>query len=116
MKLFEHDLNSHKVKSDFPERSPAISHSEASCSKLSLVVEKPSLRLLKRNIQATSQNYHDITEINYSQFRNKLIENKNYNSTFQKDNFIIQGNVIEIKMFIKYSYLLFVLYILYIYR
>ncbi|XP_071643287.1 uncharacterized protein Mus304 isoform X1 [Temnothorax longispinosus] len=86
LKLFEHDLNS--IKSSFPEKTTAIAYNETSCSKLA--IEKSNLRLLKKNIQGTSQ---DITEINYSQFRNKLIDKKDYNSTFQKDNnFIVQGD------------------------
>lgn len=99
-KLSEHNLNS--TKSSFLETT-AIVHNETSCSKL-LAIEKPNLQLLKKNIQNQnkeyekeymSQNNQDVTEINYSQFQNKLINEENYNSTFQKDNnFIVQGNII----------------------
>ncbi|XP_018399629.1 PREDICTED: uncharacterized protein LOC108777288 [Cyphomyrmex costatus] len=82
LKLFEHGLNS--VKSDFPERPTA--YNEASCSKVSQAIEKSNSHLLMKNVQSTSQNYQDITEINYSQFKNKLIDIKDHNSTFQKGN------------------------------
>jgi len=88
LKLFEDDF-----KSGFPEKTTAIASIDISQSKLSLAVEK--LNLLKKNIQSTSQNNQDTTEINYSQFKNKLIDKKNHNSTFQKGNtFIVHGNTL----------------------
>lgn len=82
-------------KPGFSKRTTAATSNETSCSKLSLAVEKPNLHLLKKNIQSGSQNNQDITEINYSQFRNKLIDKKNHNSTFQKgNNYIVHGNTI----------------------
>lgn len=109
--MFEHDLNS--MKSDFPKRTANITCNETSCSKLSLTREKPNLKLLRENIQSINKNSQDITEINYCQFRNKLLDKNDYNSTFQEDNFIVQGKkkVIEIQMITKYSYFLLVLYI-----
>ncbi|XP_011061730.1 PREDICTED: uncharacterized protein LOC105150397 [Acromyrmex echinatior] len=80
-----HDLNS--VKSDFPERTTA--YNETSCSKLPQAIEKSNSDLLTKNVQSTSQNHQNITEMNYSQFRNKLIDKKDHNSTFQKSNKII---------------------------
>lgn len=97
-----HDLNS--VKSDFPERTTA--YDETSCSKLSQAIEKSNSHLLTKNIQNTSQNHQNMTEINYSQFRNKLIDKKDHNSTFQKGNkIIVHGNTsIGILIIIKYLY------------
>ncbi|XP_011689334.1 PREDICTED: myosin type-2 heavy chain 1-like [Wasmannia auropunctata] len=84
VKLFEHDLNS--IKSGFSERT-AIVCNETSCSKLSQI--NPNV-YVKKNIQSTTQNNQDIMEINYSQFKNKLIDKKDHNSTFQKgNNFIV---------------------------
>lgn len=91
------------MKSGFSERT-FITHNET-CSKLPLSTEKPNLQLLKKNIQDMTQ---DATAINYSQFRNKLIDKKGHNSTFQKDNFIIQGNNIEIQIMKYYSLFLYI--------
>ncbi|KYN36520.1 hypothetical protein ALC56_09115 [Trachymyrmex septentrionalis] len=44
---------------------------------------------LLTNVQSTSQNHQNITEMNYSQFRNKLIDKKDHNSTFQKNKIIV---------------------------
>jgi len=88
LKLFKDDF-----KSDFPEKTTVIASTDISKSKLSLAVEKPNL--LKKNIQSTTQNNQDITQIDYSQFRNKLIDKKDHNSTFQQSNtFIVHGNTL----------------------
>ncbi|KYN09509.1 hypothetical protein ALC57_18377 [Trachymyrmex cornetzi] len=79
-----HDLNS--VKSYFPERTTAYNET---CSKLPQAIETSNSPLLTKNVQSTSQNHQNITEMNYSQFRKKLIHKKDHNSTFQKSNKII---------------------------
>lgn len=109
LKLFEHNSNS--MKSGFSEKT-FITYE--TCSKLPLSTEKPNLQLIRRNIQSMNQNSQDRTEINYSQFRNKLIDKNDHNSTFQKDNnFIVQGNnIIEIQ--ISHEVFLFLLHIFYI--
>ncbi|XP_011870203.1 PREDICTED: uncharacterized protein LOC105563313 [Vollenhovia emeryi] len=82
LKLFEHDPN--LIKFGSSERA-ATAYNETSCSKLSWAVQKPKLRLLKKTVQTISQNSQDVTEINYSQFRKKLMHKEDHNSTFQKD-------------------------------
>lgn len=53
---------------------------------------KSDLYTVKKNVQGKSQ---DIPDVNYSQFRNKLINTGNHNSTFQRENnFIVSGNII----------------------
>ncbi|KAL6266027.1 hypothetical protein P5V15_002881 [Pogonomyrmex californicus] len=85
--------NVNLMKSSFPEKTIATTSLETSCSKLSLPTEKFNLRLQRKNIQGTSQYSQDTTEINYSQFRNRLIDQKSHNSTFQnRNNFIVSDN------------------------
>ncbi|XP_019700754.1 uncharacterized protein LOC105191407 isoform X2 [Harpegnathos saltator] len=53
----------------------------------SKILEKPAAI---KSVQGTSRVSQDIADINYSQFKNKLIVKKDHNSTFQKErNFII---------------------------
>lgn len=85
------ESSSHSVKSDFPERSSSIACNEMSRLKLQ-PIEKFDLYTANRNIQGKSQ---DIADVNYSQFRNKLINRGNHNSTFQRENnFIVSGNIV----------------------
>lgn len=83
------------VKSDLLEK-PAATANMTKCSEI------PRLKLpvstekfnpwLKKTVQNTSPNSQNIVDINYSQFRNKLIDRKDHNSTFQRgSNFIIPG-------------------------
>jgi len=92
------------VKSDFPKK---IVYNETSYSKLPQALEKSNSDLLTKNAQSTSQNHQNITEMNYSQFKNKLINKKHHNSTFQKSNeIIVHGNIIiEILIIIKKIFL-----------
>lgn len=79
------------MKSDLPERPSNIACSETSCLKLQSM-EKSNLYTVNRNVQGKSQ---DIPDVNYSQFRNKLINRGNHNSTFQRENnFIVSGNIV----------------------
>lgn len=87
--MFQRDLNS--MKSDFPDGTAAVTCNETSCSKLST---RENLRSLKEDVQGTSENSQNITEIDYRQFRNKLLDKNKYNSTFQEDNFIVRGNAV----------------------
>jgi len=92
-KLFESGV---QTKVDFVEKSVPLStniaYNETSRLKTSLPIEKFDL-WTRKAIQGTSRDSQDVTEINYSQFRNKLVEKKDHNSTFQKrDNIIVSGN------------------------
>lgn len=83
--------NSLHPKSDLEK--PAAIASTTNCNKaplLPIFVEK-SDSWLKTTIPGTSQNSQDVADINYSQFRSKLIDRKDHNSTFQKGTFIISG-------------------------
>ncbi|EFN75344.1 hypothetical protein EAI_06127 [Harpegnathos saltator] len=90
--------NLHLMKSKILEKPAAIAsitnYNDISQLKLSIPVEKSNL-LLKKSVQGTSRVSQDIADINYSQFKNKLIVKKDHNSTFQKErNFIIPGNLL----------------------
>lgn len=79
----------HSMKSDFSQRPSTIACNETSRLKLSRLTGKSDL-CMKKDIQGKSQ---DIADINYSQFRNKLISRESHNSTFQKgNNIIVPGN------------------------
>ncbi|GAB1869537.1 hypothetical protein CAJAP_10616 [Camponotus japonicus] len=83
------ESGSHSMKSDLPERPSNIACSETSCLKLQSM-EKSNLYTVNRNVQGKSQ---DIPDVNYSQFRNKLINRGNHNSTFQRENnFIVSDD------------------------
>ncbi|XP_072755472.1 uncharacterized protein Mus304 isoform X2 [Anoplolepis gracilipes] len=85
-KPFESGL--HSMKSDLPEKPSTCN--EPSRLKLLRPTEKSDLCTIKKDIQAKSQ---DIADINYSQFRNKLINRESHNSTFQKgNNFIVSDD------------------------
>jgi len=92
-KLFESGM---QAKMDFLEKPVPIStitYNETSRLKASLPMEKFDSWTVRKAIQGTSRDSQDVTEINYSQFRNKLVEKKDHNSTFQKrDNIIVSGN------------------------
>lgn len=95
-KLFE--SNTHSARLDFLEKpvpvSSAVPYNETITSRLKtpLPIEKFDW-MIKKDIQSTSRDSQDITEINYSQFRNKLVDRKDHNSTFQKrNNIIVTGN------------------------
>lgn len=92
-RLFENGL--HSVRPNLLEEAAATTatiYKEASQFKLPLPSEKSNF-WLKRNVQGTSRDSQDITDINYSQFRNRLIDREDHNSTFQrKTNCIVPGN------------------------
>ncbi|KMQ90233.1 hypothetical protein RF55_10030 [Lasius niger] len=83
-KLFESSLRS--IKSGLSERPSAVACNETSRLKLSHPIGKSDLCMMKKDMQGKSQ---DIADINYSQFKNKLINREIHNSTFQKGNNII---------------------------
>ncbi|XP_032690515.1 uncharacterized protein LOC116853492 isoform X2 [Odontomachus brunneus] len=88
--------SSHPVKSDLEK--PTATASTTKCNeiprlKLPVSVEKFN-PWLKKTIQDTSLNSQNIVDVNYSQFRNKLIDRKDHNSTFQRgSNFIIPDDI-----------------------
>lgn len=68
----------------------------ASRGKTAVHMEKFESWVTRKDVQSTSRVSQDITEIDYSQFKNKLVERKHHNSTFQKrDNIIVPGNGIS---------------------
>ncbi|XP_070171270.1 uncharacterized protein Mus304 [Polyergus mexicanus] len=75
------ESGSHSMKSGLPERSSIIACGET--SRLKLLQPMENLYTMKKDIQGKSQ---DIVDINYSQFRNKLINRESHNSTFQRGN------------------------------
>lgn len=78
------------MKSDLLERPTACN--EALQLKSALSAKKPDF-WLRKDIQSTSRDCQDIADIDYSQFRDKLIHRKDHNSTFQRgNNFIVSGN------------------------
>lgn len=81
---------SHSMKSGLPERPSTTAYKETSRLKLLQPMEKSGLYTMKKDIQGKSQ---DIADINYSQFRNKLINTGSHNSTFQRrNNFIVSDD------------------------
>lgn len=80
------------MKSGLSERPSAVACNETSSLKLSHPIGKSDLCMMKKDMQGKSQ---DIADINYSQFKNKLINREIHNSTFQKgNNIIVPGNII----------------------
>lgn len=96
--------NLHPIRLDLPGRSIMTADvcNETPQMKLPLPREKTN-HWMKKDIQSTSRDTQDVIDINYSQFKNKLIDSKNHNSTFHKgNNFIISGNIDSvIKVIIK---------------
>lgn len=80
------------VKSDL-EKAAASTTNCNEISNIKPVSTEKSNPWLNNIIQGTSRNSQEIADFNYSQFRNKLIDRKDHNSTFQRSNFIIPGTL-----------------------
>jgi hypothetical protein len=107
-KPFESGLYS--MKSNFPEKPITSVYNKMSQLKFPLSTESSNL-CMKKDMQGTSRNSQDIAEINYSQFKNKLIDRKDHNSTFQKtNNIILQLNSDKANLFLLYDFLLATIY------
>lgn len=87
----ESDLYS--VNSNLPEKSITSVHNKPLQLKFPLSIKSSNLCMMKKDMPGTSRDSQNITEINYSQFRNKLMDRKDHNSTFQKTNIIVSGNI-----------------------
>ncbi|XP_020288152.1 uncharacterized protein LOC109856860 isoform X2 [Pseudomyrmex gracilis] len=83
----------HSEKTNFTEK-PTVSN-RISQFKIPVPTEKSKLKTM--NMQGTSQSTQDLAEINYSQFRNRLMDKKDHNSTFQKGNSIIMPDNSELE-------------------
>lgn len=82
------------MKLNFPEKPVSSGCNKTSQNlKFPLSTENFNLWMMKKDMQGKSQDDQNIAEINYSQFRNKLMDRKDHNSTFQKTNIIIPGNI-----------------------
>lgn len=93
-KLFE--SNSQSTRLSFLEKPAPVPTTSgynpagASRGKTAVHMEKFESWVTRKDVQSTSRVSQDITEIDYSQFKNKLVERKHHNSTFQKrDNIIV---------------------------
>lgn len=82
----------HSEKTNFIEK--LSSFNRISQIKVLVPTEKSNLKTM--NMQGTSQSTQDLGEINYSQFRNKLMDKKDHNSTFQKGNSILMPGINDI--------------------
>ncbi|XP_014487906.1 PREDICTED: uncharacterized protein LOC106751521 [Dinoponera quadriceps] len=83
----------HPIKSELLEKPAATAstsdYNEVSKAKLSVSLEKSNV-WLKKAVQSTNLDSQITADTDYSQFRNKLIDRTDHNSTFQKrSNFTI---------------------------
>ncbi|XP_011342907.1 uncharacterized protein LOC105282560 isoform X2 [Ooceraea biroi] len=96
-KLFE--SSTHSAGLNFLEKPvPApttVAHNETVTSRLKtlLPVETFNSWTMRKNMQGTSRDSQNVTEIDYSQFKNKLMDRKDHNSTFQnRNNIVVPGD------------------------
>ncbi|XP_012217360.1 uncharacterized protein [Linepithema humile] len=93
----ESETGLYSIKSNFSEKPVTSTYNKMLQLKFPLSTESSNLCMMRKDMQGTSRDSQNITEINYSQFRNKLMDGKDHNSTFQKTNNIIVPDVKELE-------------------